>query len=105
LITAALGAMVLAFTGRGREGKVSQRARVLARLGGDRISPLPGPGVYATADSVATPALLPDGSVATESLSALVEATADARLRRRDDAATADARQLTGPARETKDDE
>ena len=35
----------------------------------DRPSPLPGPGVFATSNSVATPALLPDGSVAPESLS------------------------------------
>ena len=37
---------------------------------------LPGPGVFATANSVATPALLPDGSVASESLSELIETTA-----------------------------
>jgi NADH-quinone oxidoreductase subunit J len=80
LITAALAAMVLAFSGRGREGKLTQRERVTARLRGDRPSPLPGPGVFATANSVATPALLPDGSVALDSLSALIEATATARL-------------------------
>ncbi|MDT7599681.1 MAG: NADH-quinone oxidoreductase subunit, partial [Pseudonocardiales bacterium] len=45
------------------------------RLRGEhaRISPLPGPGVFATANSVATPALLPDGSIAPESLSAIIE--------------------------------
>ncbi|MGZ4543199.1 MAG: NADH-quinone oxidoreductase subunit J [Mycobacteriaceae bacterium] len=80
LITAALAAMVLAFSGRGREGKLTQRERVTARLRGDRPSPLPGPGVFATANSVATPALLPDGSVAPDSLSALIEATATERL-------------------------
>jgi NADH-quinone oxidoreductase subunit J len=97
LITAALGAMVLAFAGKGREAKTNQRTRVLARLAGDRISPLPGPGVFATANSVAVPALLPDGSVAPESLSALVEATVDARLRqRRDEHNEVDAHQLTG---------
>jgi len=80
LITAALGAMVLAFSGKGPEAKVSQRERVAARLRGERISPLPGPGVFATTNSVATPALLPDGSVAPESLSAIIEATAAERL-------------------------
>ncbi len=105
LITAALGAMVLAFTGRGREDKINQRARVLGRLAGNRISPLPGPGVFATADSVATPALLPDGSVAPESLSALVEATANARLRRSDGVDTAEARQLTSRPRDTEESE
>ncbi len=104
LITAALGAMVLAFAGKGREAKTSQRERVLARLGGKRISPLPGPGVFATADSVATPALLPDGSVAPESLSALVEATADARLRqRREESDAVGARALTRPTADAKE--
>ncbi len=80
LITAALGAMVLAFTGGSATGgdKTPQRERVVARLRGDRISPLPGPGVFATSTSVATPALLPDGSVAPESLSDLLD-TAIAR--------------------------
>lgn len=76
LITAALGAMVLAFTDRHARGtKKTQRELVYARFRGehDRPSPLPGPGVFATANSVATPALLPDGSVAPESLSRLIE--------------------------------
>ena len=80
LIVAALGAMVLAFSGSDRTGKATQRERVVARLQGDRISPLPGPGVFATADSVATPALLPDGSVAPESLSALLDSVTADRL-------------------------
>jgi NADH-quinone oxidoreductase subunit J len=75
LITAALGAMVLAFAQKNRQSKRSQRDTVIARLRGEhaRISPLPGPGVYATANSVAVPALLPDGSVAPESLSEIIE--------------------------------
>jgi NADH-quinone oxidoreductase subunit J len=83
LITAALGAMVLAFTDRNaKSGKRSQRELVVARFRGEyeRPSPKPGPGVFATANSVATPALLPDGSVAPESLSVLIESTAAARL-------------------------
>jgi NADH-quinone oxidoreductase subunit J len=83
LISAALGAMVLAFTDRhGKGGKQSQKELVVARFRGehDRPSPLPGPGVFATANSVATPALLPDGSVAPESLSALIEATSAIEL-------------------------
>ncbi|MET0953950.1 MAG: hypothetical protein ABWX57_11720, partial [Aeromicrobium sp.] len=51
----------------------TQRARVLERMRSDRMSPLPGPGVFATSSSNATPALLPDGSIAPESLSPLVE--------------------------------
>jgi NADH-quinone oxidoreductase subunit J len=78
LITAAVGAMVLAYTGRsGKGGKPTQRDLVVARFRGthSRPSPLPGPGVFATANSVATPALLPDGSIAPESLSEIIEST------------------------------
>jgi NADH-quinone oxidoreductase subunit J len=85
LITAALGAMVLAFSGRNAKGgKLSQRELVKMRFRGqhDRPSPLPGPGVFATASSVSTPALLPDGSVAPESLSEIIEATSAIRLMR-----------------------
>jgi NADH-quinone oxidoreductase subunit J len=83
LITAALGAMLLAFSDRhAKGGKRTQKELVEARFRGEheRPSPLPGPGVFATANSVATPALLPDGSVAPESLSALIESTSAARL-------------------------
>ncbi|MCI2417059.1 NADH-quinone oxidoreductase subunit J [Saccharopolyspora sp. K220] len=73
LITAAVGAMVLAYGGKGRGPRLSQKERANARFRGARPSPLPGPGVYATANSVAVPALLPDGSVAPESLSELLE--------------------------------
>ena len=74
LITAAIGAMVLAYTDRhAKGGKKSQRERVVDRFRGNRPSPLPGPGVFATSTSVATPALLPDGSVAPESLSELID--------------------------------
>ncbi|WAL69897.1 NADH-quinone oxidoreductase subunit J [Amycolatopsis cynarae] len=80
LITAALGAMVLAFTPK--TGRRSQKELVEARFRGEyeRISPKPGPGVFATSHSVATPALLPDGSVAPESLSEIIESTPTARL-------------------------
>ncbi|MDA3624939.1 NADH-quinone oxidoreductase subunit J [Saccharopolyspora oryzae] len=73
LITAAVGAMVLAYGGKGRGPKLSQKERANARFRSARPSPLPGPGVYATTNSVAVPALLPDGSVAPESLSELLE--------------------------------
>ena len=83
LITAAVGAMVLGFVDRRALGtKRSQRETADARFRGehDRPSPLPGPGVFATADSVATPALLPDGSVAPESLSRIIESTTREQL-------------------------
>ena len=80
LITAALGSMVLAFTERLKEGRLTQRERAQARFRGPHPTPLPGPGVFATTDSVATPALLPDGSVAPGSLSELLEPTPRQRM-------------------------
>jgi NADH-quinone oxidoreductase subunit J len=80
LITAAVGGMVLGYVDRHTRGRKTQREQVEARFRGehDRPSPLPGPGVFATATSVATPALLPDGSVAPESLSRIIDsATAE----------------------------
>ena len=75
LITAAVGAMVLGYVDRHTRGRKTQRELVEARFRGehDRPSPLPGPGVFATSSSVATPALLPDGSIAPESLSRLID--------------------------------
>ena len=61
LITAALGAMVLAHKEKGPNA-LNQRQLARARFAGNSPSPLPGPGVFATKDSAATPALLPDGS-------------------------------------------
>jgi len=80
LISAAVGAMVLTFTERTKQGRLTQRERVEARIRSARPSPLPGPGVFATINSVATPALLPDGSVAPESLSELLESTSRERV-------------------------
>jgi NADH-quinone oxidoreductase subunit J len=73
LITAAVGAMVLAHVERPRGTRVTQRDLARQRFRGGRPSPLPGPGVFATSNSIATPALLPDGSVAPGSVSHLVE--------------------------------
>ncbi|UVS82242.1 NADH-quinone oxidoreductase subunit J [Actinokineospora sp. UTMC 2448] len=103
LITAAVGAMILGYIDRSRSGKRTQRELVVARFRGehDRPSPLPGPGVFATANSVATPALLPDGSVAPESLSRLIDATVaetldDDRKAVAGEGAEPDAKALTG---------
>jgi NADH-quinone oxidoreductase subunit J len=67
LIVAAVGAMVLAH--RERTARPTQRELSIARIRGSHPSPLPGPGVVAHHDSVDTPALLPDGSIAELSLS------------------------------------
>lgn len=82
LIVATVGAMVLGYSERNRT-RPTQREMVEARFRGElaRPSPLPGPGVFATANSVATPALLPDGSVAPESVSEIIESTTRDTLR------------------------
>ena len=82
IITAAVGAFVFTYAGRAKQQAASQRQRVTARLRGplEQHGARSGPGVFATADSVATPALLPDGSVAPASLSEILEATARERL-------------------------
>jgi len=73
LITAALGAMVLAHRER-LVRKLSQRELMLARFRpGGTPSPLPGPGVYANHDAVDTPALLPDGSIAEGSVPEILQ--------------------------------
>src|SRR6476659_4356778 len=63
LITAALGAMVLAHKEKGAD-RPTQRSKARERFSSGHAMPLPGPGVYATDNSVAVPALLPDGSPA-----------------------------------------
>lgn len=73
LITAALGAMVLAHKER-RTPKVTQRELARRRFHSADPFPLPGPGVYARHHSNATPALLPDGSPAPGSVSPSLEA-------------------------------
>ena len=83
LITAATGAMVLTHIERAPGERKSQRQRVHERMRSDRISPLPGPGVFATSSSNATPALLPDGSIAPGSVSELVEFSESERVARR----------------------
>ena len=62
LITAALGAMVLAHRER-FEPRKTQRELVVERFrDGSRATPLPNPGVYARHNAVDTMARLPDGS-------------------------------------------
>ena len=65
LITAGLGAMVLAHR-EPTAPRRTQRERMEERFarGGAAVAPLPGPGVYADHNAVDTPALLPDGSIA-----------------------------------------
>jgi len=79
LITAALGAMMLAHRER-LEEKLTQRDLSVQRFrSGQHPAPLPGPGVYATHNAVDTPALLPDGSPAEVSVSKVLTARGDVR--------------------------
>ncbi|MEU5721352.1 MULTISPECIES: NADH-quinone oxidoreductase subunit J [unclassified Micromonospora] len=69
LITAAVGAMVLAHVERRKEDRMDQIATMKARFRpGNYPGPKPGPGVFATSSSVATPARLPDGRLSDRSI-------------------------------------
>jgi NADH-quinone oxidoreductase subunit J len=68
LITAAVGAMVLAH--RERTGpRPTQRDLAARRLASGQMAPDPAPGVYALHDAADRPALLPDGSTSELSVS------------------------------------
>jgi NADH-quinone oxidoreductase subunit J len=74
LITAAVGAMILAHVEVDKGMKLSQREQSRARFqAGNYPAPKPGPGVYALSDSVATPGLLPDGRPAEGSVAPSIE--------------------------------
>jgi len=67
LITAAVGAMILAHIEHESGSRPGQKEQSIARIKGPRPQTLTGPGVFARGNSVAAPALLPDGSVAEDS--------------------------------------
>jgi NADH-quinone oxidoreductase subunit J len=73
LITAAVGTMVLAHIEREPGSRRTQKDLSKARFLSDRPGTLPGPGVYARGNSVAAPALLPDGGVTSQSFATGVE--------------------------------
>src|SRR3954453_19603862 len=78
LITAAIGAMVLAHRER-LTPKVTQADRAAQRMRdyadrGAHLGPLPAPGVFARHNAVDTPALLPDGSTSEISVSRVLTA-------------------------------
>ena len=83
LITAAVGAMVLAHRER-LTPKPTQASRAADRVrgyaeSGAHLGPLPAPGVYARHNAVGTPALLPDGSPAESSVSRVLAARGTVR--------------------------
>lgn len=81
LITAALGAMVLAHHQR-IVHRPSQRESAIARFRTGSLAHtagLPGPGVFARHNAVDVPALLPDGTPAPTSISKTLKARGDMR--------------------------
>ena len=73
LITAAVGAMVLAHVERAKADIVGQVERMRERFRpGNHPAPKAGPGVYANTMSVAAPARLPDGNGSERSISAIL---------------------------------
>jgi NADH-quinone oxidoreductase subunit J len=79
LITAALGAMVLAHHQR-TNSRPTQREQAVSRFRTGSLAGaagLPGPGVFARHNAVDVPALLPDGTPAPSSISATLKARGD----------------------------
>jgi NADH-quinone oxidoreductase subunit J len=79
LITAAVGAMVLAHRERTTARKTQRDLATERFAKGGIVTPLPSPGVYARHNAVDTPALLPDGSVAESSVSEVLVRRGDVR--------------------------
>ncbi|MFZ4063417.1 MAG: NADH-quinone oxidoreductase subunit J [Candidatus Nanopelagicaceae bacterium] len=79
LITAALGAMVLAHS-TATKSRTAQRDQSIARFRGASLATaagLPNSGVYSRHNAVDVPGLLPDGTPAPTSVSATLEARGD----------------------------
>jgi NADH-quinone oxidoreductase subunit J len=71
LITAALGAMVLAHRER-TSPKPTQREVARRKIESGQVQPEPPPGVYALHNAVDMPAMLPDGSTTNRSVSTAI---------------------------------
>jgi NADH-quinone oxidoreductase subunit J len=71
LITAALGAMVLAHRER-TTPKPTQRGLARRKVESGQVAPEPPPGVYALHDAVDLPAMLPDGTTTDRSVSTAI---------------------------------
>jgi NADH-quinone oxidoreductase subunit J len=95
LITAAVGAMVLAhrerLSKRRTQADLAESRMQQYAESGQHPGPLPTPGVFARHNAVDTPALLPDGTVAERSVSATLKARG----------AVLDSRDLAKPVDET----
>ncbi len=101
LITAALGAMVLAHRERitpkaSQADLAAQRMRDYAAKGA-HLGPLPAPGVFARSNAVDNAALLPDGTAAESSVSRVLAARGTVRTVSADDVERME-RQIGDPA-------
>ncbi|ROO53072.1 NADH dehydrogenase subunit J [Micromonospora sp. Llam0] len=73
LTTAAIGALILAHIEKRKEQRRGQPEMMRERFApGSYPGPKPGPGVYATSTSVATPGRLPDGTLTDRSIPAIL---------------------------------
>lgn len=72
LITAALGAMVLAHRERFEHRKTQRELSIERFRSGGHATPMPNPGVYARHNAVDMPGRLPDGSGARSSVSTIL---------------------------------
>ena len=73
LITAALGAMVLAHRERFEHRKTQRELSIERFQDGGHATPMPNPGVYARHNAVDMPGRLPDGSGAKSSVSTVLQ--------------------------------
>ncbi len=80
LITAALGAMVLAHRDRWQPKPTQEQLSKERFRSGGHPGNLPNPGVYALHNSIDTPALLPDGTPTLDSVPLPLQDTVTARL-------------------------
>jgi NADH-quinone oxidoreductase subunit J len=79
LITAAMGAMVLAHRDRWKDNPTQRDLSIARFRDGGHPGNLPNPGVFARHNAVDTPALLPDGGTSDISVPRAVEARGDER--------------------------
>ena len=98
LITAALGAMVLAHRERFERRKTQRELAEERFRPGGHPTPMPSPGVYARHNAVDVAALLPDGSDSELSVSAILRAAARRRCDRRANRQPSTGRSVMNPA-------
>jgi NADH-quinone oxidoreductase subunit J len=102
LITAALGALVLAHRerwGPKRDQAALSKLRMLRyKETGEHPGPLPSPGVLATSNAIGTPALLPDGSPTDLSIPAPLRGGVHSRLADTREEIEADVAEVAGIA-------